>query len=331
MIEKIKKFLENKFSVLYHSFKLHLSSLRRVDFNKDHYVPQFILREFQIPTKHKWTYVYRRNENIQEKPIKKVAQKLGFYIAKTRGAKRNTNFIDKNMYHTLETNMAPVLQELKSVTVDVSLDPEKESLIAEFVAHQYTRTPAFYEVAEALLLVLMVDKGISKDELTRSYLKNIIENNPHHISSSDIKRRLVSDTKLKNHESICRLVSLLVSIFIMETIYKKEFKLIKPKNDRFFVCSDNPVAILNTENHSLFHITWWDLKEDEIAIFMPLSKELGVIYTNGGYAGQLDTIEEEFVDALNTSVMGAALNEIYCHKNDVDIKNRFDATSFLDT
>jgi hypothetical protein len=67
---------------------------------KDHFVPQFYLRNFQIPTKRGMIYEYRRKEAPQRVPIKGVAQEEDYYDLKRDDPKTDKDLVDKLLGRT---------------------------------------------------------------------------------------------------------------------------------------------------------------------------------------------------------------------------------------
>ena len=49
----------------------------------DHYVPQFYLRNFQIPTKRRWIFQYRHQHQPEARAIRSVASIENYYTINT--------------------------------------------------------------------------------------------------------------------------------------------------------------------------------------------------------------------------------------------------------
>ena len=94
---------------------------------KDHYVPQFYLRTFQIPTEPGLIYLYRRKFRVRKITIRKVAQAENYY-----DLKRNDPTVDKagvdNLMGMSERKAAPVVQHLLTASSLTLSDDERTYL-----------------------------------------------------------------------------------------------------------------------------------------------------------------------------------------------------------
>ena len=87
-----------------------------------HWVSQFLLRKFRIPgIAAKEIYVYERNSKqpVTSKPIKKVAQEMGFNtLSSTDGSVVSAGLED--ILSKRETVAAPVIEKLLSEDINLS-------------------------------------------------------------------------------------------------------------------------------------------------------------------------------------------------------------------
>ena len=105
----------------------------------DHYVPQFYLKNFEISTRPKWVYSYKRNLKPIPKAIKSVACEDNFDLLKSDRKILDEDFIS-NILKQTEDDAAPVLKNLVT-TSDLNLFQEEYKFLAVFVAYLMHRNP----------------------------------------------------------------------------------------------------------------------------------------------------------------------------------------------
>ena len=106
---------------------------------EDHFVPQFYLRYFCIPTKPSHVYSYQRNRKPIPKAIKSVARVRDFewLSREAEGLKHDT--ISKRL-NQIEDNAAPILTRVVNSEA-LELTPEEWSTVSLFISYLISRGP----------------------------------------------------------------------------------------------------------------------------------------------------------------------------------------------
>ena len=103
-----------------------------------HYVPQFLLRNFADSDGRIFTYD-KINDVVGKVPPKAAASDLGFYEFEVDG--QRVSYEDR--FQRLETRAAPALRKIVEARAVDLLDASERQRIAEFIAAQSFRTQAF--------------------------------------------------------------------------------------------------------------------------------------------------------------------------------------------
>src|SRR5258708_630870 len=110
---------------------------------KDHYVPRFLLRNFQIPGRRGWVWSYRRNLSPRPMAIKTIAQEEDYYDIKSVVPGVDKDEVDRLLAFS-ENAAAPIVTRLLNATSS-SLSREEHDNLVGFVGLLATRTPAMRE------------------------------------------------------------------------------------------------------------------------------------------------------------------------------------------
>lgn len=105
----------------------------------EHYVPQFYLRGFEIPTKPKWIYSYKRKLKPKAIAIKSVASAEGYYRIDKEDCTIPEETVDK-IFSTIEDKAAPLIGRIRTDDF-LSLSSEEKGTLSLFIALLAFRTP----------------------------------------------------------------------------------------------------------------------------------------------------------------------------------------------
>ena len=168
---------------------------------KHHFIPQFLLRNFKTG-KNNLIYEYERNKDkwTPKSISKEVAFGVDYYTTIDR-QKQKSNFIEREIFaELLETATPNIINKLK-ICNDIELTDLEESILASFVAYQYTRVPGFREKIKNFIIYLILVKGYRKDDLqSKDFIEKIIVRNELNITKfkatelSAISRAISSPT-----------------------------------------------------------------------------------------------------------------------------------------
>lgn len=127
---------------------------------KAHFVPQFYLRNFQIPTDLGLIYLYRRNVNVRKITIRKVAQTEDYYDLKRDDPTTTKDDVDKLMGMS-ERNAAPTIQRLLTAP-SLILSGEEQAYLSWFLGLLGSRTPFIRETIASIEIAIH-NRDIKKD------------------------------------------------------------------------------------------------------------------------------------------------------------------------
>jgi len=162
------------------------------DFSKrGHYIPKFLLRRFRIlesgPQKG-MIYQYNFSKNsITEEPINKIAQLTDFYIFKKKGG-GHSDYVEKEIFANFIENFgSQVIKTINQSEDDPDLTILEQNVLATFISHQITRTPAFYFNLRKYILFLYKKKLLKIEDLGSSeFMNEVIVKNKYNVTYEDM-------------------------------------------------------------------------------------------------------------------------------------------------
>jgi len=301
---------------------------------KQHFVPQLLLRNFRI-NNHNLIYEYKRGgQKPSKKSISKQVALEEDYCTFRDKQKRKSNFIENKIFAELLENFVPkVIDKLKQCS-DINLTDFEEGILASFTAHQYTRVPAFREQVKNFILYLILKKGYRKDDLgSIDFIKEIIVENKLGISLKELMlfrmlNKATARYNLEGADNHLILASLLIAECVAEKIFRKNLHILKAEKPNYFFLSDNPVLIIDLENKMIDKLTpWWNIEKDSIIIFLPISPERCVfLCKKRKREGRIDS-NVDFVNLVRQGLMIQAQNYLYSHVNSNSLQKEFNSTN----
>src|SRR5258707_149679 len=105
----------------------------------DHYVPQFYLRGFEMPSRPKWIVSYKRNLKPKTIAIKSVASAEGYYRIEKGDLTIPEDTIDK-ILSIVEDKAAPLIRRIRT-NDSLSFSNEEKGILSMFIALLAFRTP----------------------------------------------------------------------------------------------------------------------------------------------------------------------------------------------
>lgn len=298
----------------------------------DHFVPQFVLRNFSYSQKKNkfFLYAYKRGDKSPfSTTTNKIANQKGFYNTKNKYTKRQSNFVDRKIYGLLEKRGSKIISKIISEK-SLNMKHLDECVLATFVGHLYTRTPSFRGQLKNFLLYILESNKIKLEQLeNRDFLKEILLNNALGIEQKELVKYNYSHNKLGDVDGAENLMSIAATLIgnkISEELYNKNIHLLEAK-ENFFLTSDNPVAMLNFKELPLFP-TGWDFTGKEIAICFPISPSLCIIYDEAGGRRNLRELIGELAPMtklINNVIMLYADKFVFSNKNFQNVQKLFNS------
>jgi hypothetical protein len=254
-----------------------MSDSKNIQNKRDHFVSQFLLRNFSIDKNQKkgLTYLYKYPDfKPEEKSIsKKVGNEVDFYLAKNKITNQSDKLAD-SVYQLLEQKKhAP--RVLSKIVADSDyikkLDYTEESILASLIAHQLTRTPGFRKIVNELIAYLLTSDLVQKEQLGDvTFLDEVIVANKFNVKKSDLKNQKQSNilTGARSHEIH---IALAVAELIAPKMYQKNISVIEVSPDSYFVLSDSGVVVSGTEDDLLqVDDLWGTEKDDGLSFILPI-------------------------------------------------------------
>ncbi|ATZ62972.1 DUF4238 domain-containing protein [Acinetobacter bereziniae] len=207
-----------------------------------HYVPQGILRNFQIQNKkgkEKCIYVFdKSNCKEYQSPIRKIATERYFYEVNYKDQEISI----ENELEKYESTSIPIIQKIISNRSLKSITKKEKLALSKFICLQLTRVPAtrnkFVNLAD------FFDKELN-------YFQSMGVSRPNEVDDKIIHFEFIMDTISK----------------FTPLIYNKDWLLCESINENYFI-GDNPVVLNNTFNKNQNGI---GLKSLGVEIYMPIS------------------------------------------------------------
>ncbi len=278
-----------------------------------HYVPQFILRRFRIAetgSDKGQTWEFSFNEpDIKKNGIATVASLEDFYLFKDKSGSKS-DFVEKKLYsENLEYFSNLVIKRLNTTNGEPDLTFLEESTLSVFVANQLTRVPAFYRAIEKYIVYAHENKKLEITDLGthKSMFEKIVLNGIG-ISLDDILKH-ESNLRISGANNHIGSLSRNIAHHISKIIYRRNLSIIDvptSMNDRF-VISDNPVVLLDFKRMEILQYPeWWNIDNDNLWIFMPISPTRCILLTKSKRKDS--AVEKENTDLVQLVNFGQYLN-----------------------
>lgn len=207
-----------------------------------HYIPQFLLRNFQIPEKkgsEKAIFVFDKSTtNEYQSPIKQAATERYFYEVRTEGSEYSI----ENELGKYESLTSPIIQKIIENKSLKSITRKEKMIVTRFICLQLLRVP------------------VTRNRF--SDLAELFEREFDIFKSNGISKPTADEDKIAH----CDFVLSSVTSFA-PFIYNKDWLLCE-SHDANYMIGDNPVVMNNTFNESHRGL---GLKSEGIEIYMPIS------------------------------------------------------------
>ena len=293
---------------------------------KDHFVPQFYLRNFQIPTKPGLIYSYRRKLPPRAITIRRVAQAEDYY-----DLKRPDPTTDKDMVDTLmgmsETKAAPILQRLLTAP-KLALSGEEKAHLSSFVGLLGSRTPFIRESIASIDLAIR-DRDIKKMVRDKSEVQKIIELHPDTppeeielACNAFLEGGIHLDfTRGGETEDFLLGGQLQFSQILEDVLQDKYWNLIETNNSLSFLTSDNPVVTMPTP----YHTRDTSLGYADGDILLPISPKRALWFTTRPLADKVIAINRGKMPELQFYSITQCHTSVFSHVLSNDFQRVLDS------
>lgn len=286
----LKRKLDNRFllKVFMVLFTLLTVGFYKVQHKKSrhHFVPQFILKNFKIGQDGLiYEYNVRTPFGKERSIAKHVCRVPNLYTYKDRAIKQPSDFIEDFIFANLLETYTPAI--VRQVLVEgFEITGVEESILATFIAFQYTRTPKFHRQLNEFVTYLVKGKGVTIDDiLDRNNFKNFFRRafieNYYKVTRANFESfRTTNRLSMTGADNLLISLSIQVANYLAKPLHmKKDTAMIKANTDFFFI-TDHPVVIVNPINGEFMGSLLWEFKD--MVVFMPLSPTRASYYYNPG-------------------------------------------------
>lgn len=296
------------------------------DFKKrGHYVPKLLLGRFRLAEDgsnkgmiNQYSFL---SHSITEEPISNVAQIEDFYIFKQKGG-GHSDYVEKEIFaNWIENFGSQVLKTVNLADNDPSLTILEQNVLATFISHQITRTPAFYVQLRKYILFLYDKQLLKIDDLgNRDFLEEVIVKNKHNLTYDDLvdyipEHSVNGDVNHLGH------LSRMIAGEMVEDIFRHNFHFLHIPNEseEEFVISDNPVIFIDFErSETKRYVDWWNKRNDRVWIFIPISpKKCLYLTTKRRKEGPVEIDNGDMATMVNFSQYLNALSYVYGKNKDL--------------
>ncbi len=301
---------------------------------KDHFVPQFLIRNFAIEQTGKESglvFIYKKFKHPKKGSISKHAgNEVDFYLGRHAETKEPAKVSDE-IYKEIEKGKhAPaVVKKVLEQDGVLNLKYEEESILATLVAHQLTRTRKFRKLINKTISYLLLHSLININDLgDREKIQEIIVKNKYKITAKQIENdALTKKSRLEGTKGQELFIAIQVAESMVEEIYQKNLHTIIAPEKHYFVLSDSPVCIIGKDDELLEVSSLWDFSRDDgYSFILPISPQKAIVFgkTYKPYHQINDKkLSESLVVMVNSLSINNADVDFYSHSSQFwdDYKN----------
>lgn len=325
------------------SFKKKINRIEnapRSSGRNDHYVPQFLLKNFGIRDGNKKPvaiFVYTRGGSKPERnAIKRVASEAGYYDVKSRKDGKADNLMDRMNAVAIESPAAPIIRKLETANSGAVLNNNEWNILSVFVANLYVGTPSFRAQLKHFLIYLLENNLATVEDFGKDdILTNIFHKNRFNIGIDNLRAFRPSkhadiDFFLKTHLVV---ISSLISAHLSEQIFRRDLAILESSAPDFLI-NDNPVFAFDEKEK----IGWpfgFDFKDNQ-DIYLPISPRRCLCFTKT-QAGKslpilvcpLEGCNKIHTDLINCNLLYRAEKSVFFYEDRPEIQSEFNQTRKL--
>lgn len=292
---------------------------------RHHYVPQFYLKNFSQNRKD--ILVYKRGEKAFSSGIANLAAANDFYAIKDEKTGKKDETIEK-FFSQLESAAKPIIEIIiNSRKINICEDERKS--LTHFFGFLYVRNQTFRQKTKNWYAEMMKQTmafAAHDKERFHQMLKNSGATDRTEKELEDTRQFALEgnyDIGFKEDDHFIG-ATLSLAKDIMPIFWGKNWKLLSTTTSRIFVTSDNPMPISQPRNHIKNHFGGLGLLEADI--FLPLSPNLVMLFTNDATWPELFYLKRGQVDSMNKLIASFAQNFLFSNIESKDISNIFNQT-----
>ncbi|MBU1164774.1 DUF4238 domain-containing protein [Patescibacteria group bacterium] len=300
---------------------------------KNHYVPQFYLKNFSINEKPQIVYAYRRGSDPFEVNVKNIAAKNDLYIYTDKNTGKKNDEIEK-MFSWLEGLTKPIIEKIINGSHLLDLSNKGHNVLTEFIAYLHVRNLSQRErqkniIAEfnkIQLKTMASDKKnfikTLKEATERIDIGNEAEVEELRQSILNFDEHYKVEYGKKNNDFFLK-QALELGLKITPIIFNKEWHIIDSAGcGRFFITSDNPVTLIRPKALPGFY----GVGIENGFIALPISPTKCIFLKNGNSDSTIKSATRASVDDINHHIMFFAHKFVYSNILSKNFQSEFNLT-----
>jgi hypothetical protein len=215
---------------------------------RQHYVPQFYLKNFSISNREDFIYAYKRNKEIFDTKIKNIAVTKDIYTYKHE--KIGKSDVIEKIFAEMEYKTSTIIKKLIE-TNNPKLTEDEKTDMAFFISRLYlsnlsTETKIKNFIIEAN--ELLMDRIVKNRRLFKKYLKKLGIKMKWRNNTNEYKKIALEKISEEFSKKEYFFLTILECIpKLVPIIINKNWYILESSSPRIFVTSDNPVSLFRTK------------------------------------------------------------------------------------
>ena len=284
---------------------------------KDHYVPQFYLRNFSPSQSRNQIYRYRKTEGPQLLAINSVACEVGYYPSR----------IDKILSRQEKESAQTIKKLLDSPRVDVTT--KERTRLAAFIGTLGNRTPKTQERLHnqhSIVVESLEDYLSDKEEFYRSERAHGFSGTEDELEAvrlgllESAKQNFLQHDPRKTHEGLIE-TALELAEDTEAVIEGRNWRLLESTTSRVFVTSDNPVVLIRHEAESF----WQPIGLRRGSVLLPLSPKRCLLIDDDRRGDTIIPVDREKADRINQLVIVNAQEAVFANLSSKTLASAFES------
>jgi hypothetical protein len=294
---------------------------------RDHYVPQFYLRNFHITRRPGHVYLYQRGVSPRPKSVRQVAQEEDYYDIKLDEPDIDKDGVDK-LLQMSERTAAPVIKKLLTGSLS-DLSDEDFFHLSWFIGLLGSRTPAVRETLASINIGInkrnfkkMLQDEAEFAEMARQHPEmsgEQLENARTAFLKGDIRLDFNRGGQTEDFLMGQQLEFTKVLVDILEHRY---WNLVETVSSLSFLTSDNPVINMPTPKHP--HGATWGYADGDI--MLPISPKRALWFLDRPLKKKVIEIQRSKMPELQFYIITQCRSAVYSHILSKDFQRVLDST-----
>ena len=293
---------------------------------RDHYIPQFYLKNFSKSKSDK-IQVYERNSKGFITNVKNVAAENNFYTVVDRKTGESYRVIE-SFFSEVEGDVAPIIKKLLEAD-KINISTREKEILATFTTLLFIRDLRFREKLKNFYSEFMKNTMAILVKNREAYRRYIERGGIHFNSDKEFEGHVrfieekAYDLSFDSEEYFLG-ISIQLGIDCTPFILNKTLQILIIENKNFFITSDSPVTLFRESKvPNPFGLGFlWD------SIILPISPSRCLIFCdNDGAEKEILECTQEKVNLININTVKYANKFLFADRYSEEIQDIFNKTS----